>query len=211
MAKIVGVGTGFSGKVGNLKYRTVKGIQIVQSMSIPHNPKTSKQLSNRSVFSQLNTLFKPLSGTLIKDFWNPFVIGKRSGWSVLISENLKIFSSIDFDFEKLIITKGSLPGEISTVSKYDSRFGACQVWWSILEPAGSDPLDYAQVLYYDKLHNKWYSFQGSSFRSTGLIFFSIPPDLDAREILSYLFFFSGKLSPKSVKSVSNSCFRQVTR
>ena len=105
MAKVVGIGTGISGKVGNVQYKTVKGQQIIQTKATPLNRQSNSQTSNRSIFTQLNDLFKPLSKTLIKRFWNPFVIGKRSGWSVCLSVNQK-FQSEAISLGPEIITNG---------------------------------------------------------------------------------------------------------
>lgn len=211
MAKIVGIGTGISGKVGNVQYKTVKGMQLLQTKSTPKLSRTPEQLSNRSIFSQLNSIFKPLSGSLIKDYWNPFVIGKRSGWSEILSFNLKLQDSPIFDISKLQVSRGSLPGEICTSAKYNSKLGACQVSWITSHPAGSNLSDRSHCFYYDISTFKWYSSISPSIRSSNLIWFSISPGLDLLNLRCFLFFSTGIISTASKKSVSISSYRIVTR
>ena len=202
MAKVVGIGTGISGKVGNVQYKTVKGMQIIQTKSTPINRQSSSQFVNRTVFGQLNDLFKPLVFSIIKPFWNPSVIGKRSGWSVCLSENQKLQSGSVLDYSKIILTLGTLPSETITFFNYVPVSGTAIITWTSVGSEGSHPGDRLSIFIYDVSTGNWYHPTTRETRGTAPAIVIIPKNLLKSNLRCYIFF--RYLDPVSDKLISHS-------
>lgn len=208
MAKIVGIGTGFSGKVGNLVYQHKKGSQVVKTLYKPTDKKTKDQVIKRSIFSDLNTIFKPLAPSLIKEFWNPYVIGKRSGWSEILSANQKLQTGSNIDFSKLLISHGSLPGENIDVCTLNGKTGNIRVTWVGSHSAGSTGDDFAKLLIYSSPLNLWFSSDGTDVRSDESIDVPFPAGDLVPLPFCYLFFFLTPYTFPPGNITSNSSFKQ---
>lgn len=104
-----GILGGFSGKVGGVVGSSWKGISVMRSMPLTvANPKTVKQIQQRSKFSKLSKLGSKLLTSTIKPFWDRFA-QMKSGFNSFIEVNKNAFEgNQNFDFPKLVLSQGRL-------------------------------------------------------------------------------------------------------
>lgn len=104
-----GILGGFSGKVGGVVGSSWKGISVMRSMPLTvANPRTVKQVQQRSKFSKLSKLGSELLTTTIKPFWDRFA-QMKSGYNAFIEVNKGAFDEdLNFDFSKLKLSQGRL-------------------------------------------------------------------------------------------------------
>lgn len=104
-----GILGGFSGKVGGVVGSSWKGISVMRSMPLTvANPKTVKQIKQRSKFSKLSKLGSDLLTSTIKPYWDRFA-QMKSGFNAFIEVNKGAFDENgNFDFPKLVLSQGRL-------------------------------------------------------------------------------------------------------
>ena len=203
MAKITGVATGWKGKVGNYVFAMWKGIQVVKTRVIPHNPRTPAQTTNRDLFTLFIFMFKALVTPLVHKFWDPFVTQHQTGWGNLLGANQGAQSGGVLDFEDTVITKGSLPGEDILSATYDAATGAVLCTWDETLPEGARTTDFACCAVYDKVNNKWNFSDGSAVRGDETVGTFANDGLAPGDVFIYLFFFTGDFAAPDIISVSN--------
>jgi hypothetical protein len=104
-----GILGGFSGKVGGVVGSSWKGISVMRSMPLTvANPKTVKQIQQRSKFSKLSKLASDLLTSTIKPYWDRFA-QMKSGFNAFIEVNKNAFEGNgNFDFPNLKLSQGRL-------------------------------------------------------------------------------------------------------
>lgn len=111
MGKIaLGILDGVSGKVGNVVGASWKGIDYIRAKAAHRNdPKTVRQMQQRSRFKGLSDFAKPLLPNLIRPIWNSQA-GKMTGRNLFMKVNMPAFGSDGeiVDFSKLVFSVGTL-------------------------------------------------------------------------------------------------------
>lgn len=208
MAKVTGVFTGMKGKVGNAVYAMWKGVQVLKTRVIPENPQSPDQTTNRDLFTILILMFKGIVTGLVAKFWDPFISQHQTGWANLIGVNQKLQAGTAIDYELVIVTKGSLPGEAILTATYDDATGAVVCTWADSGVEGSLPGDFAMVIAYDKVGNKWKFTDGTDTRGDATATCTLEAGLTITNVFIYLFFFLGDFSGPDITSVSNSAAQE---
>jgi len=149
MAKIVGVFTGITGKVGNTIFQMMNGVQIMKTFVIPANPQSSGQTAQRGVFSAIIAGFKGIASGVIDLFWNPFTTGNKTGWGNFISRNLISMGKVAFDITDAVLTHGSLEDLGTIAGEYDTATGECDVEWEDLEYVNGNSADEVNGVVFD--------------------------------------------------------------
>lgn len=203
MAKIVGVFTGYKGKVGNTVYAMWKGIQTFKTRSQPSNPQSADQTKNRTLFSTFIGVFKPLISNLVVPFWNVFATSRQTGWGNLIGANQLKQAGGTINYEALVVSKGSLPLDPIVAGTYTTGSGIVSIEWSQSGCAGSADEDFAMGAVYDKGTGKWYFSSGSDTRVDEGLDVATESGLTLADLTVYLFFFTGVIGPGTITSVSD--------
>lgn len=84
-----------SGKVGPVQGASWKGIAYLKQYTIPSNPNTPAQQSQRGRFANCVRFAQSLYSMIIEKFWNPFSV-KMSGYNAFISKNIKFLDNTTF-------------------------------------------------------------------------------------------------------------------
>lgn len=150
MAKMIGVGTYIKGKVGNYIYCTFKGIQVVKTMFVPENPQSEGQTRQRTKFAILVQLGKKIVMDVIRPVWNQLAPAGSTGWAEFLKQNLLLQTEQDFDFSKLLFSKGTLNTLRVTDSQYDSLTGTTVFNWDASNPVGLQATDFINIIVINK-------------------------------------------------------------
>lgn len=101
---------GASGQIAKSQvYATWKGIPYVRRYAIPANPRTTKQVGNRGIWSMISQawLFAPAA---IQNAYNAFAVGKAlTGRNKFVSENQKLLAvqPMPADIEGFVMSPGN--------------------------------------------------------------------------------------------------------
>lgn len=204
MAKITGALTGWKGKVGNLVFQMWKGVQVVKTRTIPENPQTPGQVTNRTLWQQFVAMFRSLIVILVHKFWNPFEGTKNSGWAKLIGANMLEQAGEVIDYEKVIISKGALPNELIVTATYDDATGIVVCTWSAVCGGGGSCEDFAQLAVYNKDLNRWCFDELEVTRADETATVTMSDGYVVSNLIVFLFFFTIDSETEIVTSVSNS-------
>lgn len=208
MAKIIGVGTGWKGKVGNYLFQTWKGIQTVKTMFIPSNPQSAGQTTNRTAFNEVVQTFKALVSTLVTYFWNPFATSKQTGWGNLIGANQLVQAGGVFDPDNLILSQGSLPAqEIDGASYLGDEV---TIDWTENTEAGASSDDIMFGAVYNTATRKWHFDTTGQTRGLLSTIVITETGLTVSDLKAFLICYRGTLGTLTVTDVSDSTFYQVT-
>jgi len=86
-----GILGGVSGKIGGVVGSSWKGINVLKTLPLSvANPKTAKQIKQRTMFGNSVKFSKQLLGTVIKPLWDRFA-DRQSGFNAFISTNINHF------------------------------------------------------------------------------------------------------------------------
>lgn len=210
MAKITGVFTGMKGKLGNTVLQGWKGVQVLRTLVIPANPRTVRQTTNRTLFTNLIEMFKPVVEQLVWVFWNPFVSAKETGWANLIGLNQGLQQGTAIDYTLVEITKGSLPGEEIVAATHDPVTHEIATGWIDSGSSGSQPSDFVLSAVFDTVKKKWYLSSGTETRLSATSIIVVPSDIITANLVAYLIFFTGDYAYPDILSCSDSSALQVT-
>jgi len=145
MGVVHGVLGQITGKVGGFVFSVLKGQQIIKEKVIPANPQTAKQTEVRTIFRKLIYQFKQVAQTWVQLFWNPFAIGRKTGWGNILKENLLLQDSV-YDPSLLVVSKGSLEGISALAATYDTLTGTVVVTWDDTVYSNGTPGDLVAFL-----------------------------------------------------------------
>jgi len=148
MAKIIGVQTGWKGKVGNMIFSMWKGVQVAKTMFIPSNPQTAAQQANRGCLGSIVEQFKKIAVTWIRPIWNEFASGSQSGWGNFISRN-KLAMGSTFDITDAIFSHGTLEGIVDLAGTYDTATGELIATWDDAVYGNGSADDYLNLVAVD--------------------------------------------------------------
>jgi len=204
VGKVTGVFTGMKGKVGNAVYAMWKGVQVIKTRVIPANPQSEAQTTNRNLFTNIISMFKGIVASLVTKFWDPFAAQYETGWSNLVGMNQAAGAGAAIDYEAIIVSHGSLPDETILTATYDDVAGGLIVTWADSGAEGSAPGDFALLLGYDSVGNKWIFSDGAALRSEETETITLEVGLTPANVYAYLFFFTGNFATPDITSVSNS-------
>jgi len=189
MAKITGVFTGMKGKVGNFVYSMWKGVQVGKTRAIPHNPRSDKQVLQRSKFSTLIEIAKAINVALIRVFWDPFSGSKSTGWSSFLKKNLISQVTTSFVYSTMVLALGSLYRTIILTSTYNTADGECVVTWSVTPENNQLATDESHLFWIDEDTGQfWYDLNSKVARSVGTVTVTGVKLLTATNVHSYLWF-----------------------
>jgi len=143
MGKIsLGILDGISGKVGNVVGSSWRGIDYIRAKA-PHraDPKTDKQLAQRSKFKYVMAFTLSLLYVIIRPIWN-HVAGRMTGTNLFLKKNIGAFGvdgTIE-DFSKLQFSVGNLPlpASMSMLPDDEVESGIKISWKNSLEQGSED-------------------------------------------------------------------------
>ncbi|RLJ04686.1 MAG: hypothetical protein DRP08_01130 [Candidatus Aenigmatarchaeota archaeon] len=192
MAKITGVFTGMKGKVGNFVYSMWKGVQVGKTRAVPHNPKSSKQILQRTKFSTLIEIAKAINVAIIRVFWDPFSGSSSTGWSSFLKKNLLSQVTTDFVYSTMVLSLGSLYRTLIATSTYNTADGECIVTWSSSAENNQLATDESFLFWINEDTGEfWYDVTSKVARSVGSATVTGVTGLTAGEVHSYLWFGQG--------------------
>lgn len=104
-----GILGGVVGSVGNLVGTSWKGIPIIKTKPLSvSNPKTTKQIAQRTKMSNIVAFSQPILSTIIKPLNDRFA-QRQSGYNLFVSRNIKLFENeFPSPAGDLIISNGKL-------------------------------------------------------------------------------------------------------
>jgi len=210
MAKILGVFTSMHGKLGGAVMQTWKGVQVIRTHVMPANPQTGGQVTNRTLLTDLVSMFKSVVIPFVRVYWNPFVTARETGWSNLIGLNQGLQSGTVIDYELVQITKGSLPAEELLTATYATGTGVVEATWSDSGAAGSAATDLAMLGVFNKDTNKWYFSIAGVARDDELDSLTMAAGLTITDLTAYIFFFTTNAVSGLVESISDSDAMETT-
>lgn len=188
-----GILGGFSGKVGTVVGGSWKGISFMraQPKSIK-NPRTEKQLSQRTKFSLALVFLKPLIHVLRTGF-KPYA-NNQSAFNAAMSYMLANAISGDYpnyriDFPSALISRGSLTPAMNGVAV--SQDGNIVVSWDDNTGLGTAKAsDKALIALYNADRNEAVTEVAGATRAAGTQVIPIPADWADEEVHIYLGFVS---------------------
>lgn len=205
MAKVLGVSTTTKGKVGNQVFATWKGVQILKTRVIPHNPKSAAQMTNRDAFASLVDFGKSINTNLIKPIWDRLSAVHSTGWSDFIGYNQRNFAGVGFNLEELTVSKGSLAKVVVSEVTYNDGTGEVIATWA----DNSDEInaaadDNVAALIYDESSNAFF-FGDLATRTDGTGTITLPDGLTLADLSAYIFCYVGTLpgGPVTASSLSS--------
>jgi hypothetical protein len=115
-----GILGGFSGKVGQVVGGNWKGISYMRVHAIPSNPKTEKQVSQRSKFTTALHFLQPITPFLRTGY--KLFTTKQTAFNAAMSQvllNAVTGTSPDFqiDYSKVLVSRGSLTSVIQATAE----------------------------------------------------------------------------------------------
>jgi len=209
MARVTGVFTGWKGKVGNVVFQMWKGVQVAKTKVTPENPQSTGQTTNRTLWSTLVAMFKPILKTFVWIYWNPFEGDRNSGWAKLIGVNQKLQAGLTIDYEDVLVSQGALPGEEIVTLTYNTADGATSCTWAETCGSGGAGTDFACLCIYNKDNGKWCISDGSEERGDELIELTLPAGYDITDCYGYLFFFTTDPVSSIVDAISDSVAQET--
>lgn len=104
-----GILGGVVGSVGNLVGTSWKGIPIIKTKPLSvANPKTAKQIAQRTKMSNIVAFSQPILSTIIKPLNDRFA-QRQSGYNLFVSRNIQLFTDeYPSPASELVISRGKL-------------------------------------------------------------------------------------------------------
>jgi len=204
MAKILnGILGGGVGKVGGVVMSNWKGIDTLRAYSVPANPNSSAQQTQRTLFAAVLAFLRLILTTVIQPYWDPFAVG-QSGFNEAMSKNLLAWAD-DTAFDDAIVSQGNLEQETITTATYNATTGAVEIQWTPSGLGNGEDTDSAVGIMVDTGNNIAFALTGFQ-RSENLADGNIGADRTVGEIKAYLFFHRGS---GATLEVSNSDYFQA--
>ena len=188
-----GILGGFSGKVGSVVGGTWKGITYMRSLpSTVKNPRTEKQMSQRSKFALTVQFLKPIHPYLRVGFRG--FAGGQTAFNAAMSYHLSNAISGEYpdyalDFAKALVSCGSLV----TAENVEAALVDGRVTFSWNDNSGvgnTSPADRAMPLVYNCTRNEAIYNRAGDARAAGSTLLNLPAHWVGDEIHLYLGFVS---------------------
>lgn len=203
MAKITGVFTGYKGKVGNMVYAMWKGVQVAKTRTVPYNPQSAEQSTQRTLFATLVSIGRGILTDIIQPFWDPFVGSTITGWAQWMKKNLENLSGAAIDYANMVFSLGSLYYTAITSGVYTTGTGDCVITFPSSAINNQELTDKAYAIVFDSsTGNFYYNCAGTATRTDGTITVSCHTGLTATNLECYLWFSQGDLDDGGMVSDS---------
>lgn len=181
-------------KLGNVVFSTIFGKNIVKGKALSvHNPRTTKQTSNRIKFSVTLAFLQPIIG-LIQAGFKEMAIG-MSAFNAAMSYNrlnalTGIAPNITVDLAKVVIAKGSLMGFDNLVITSPVVNAIHLAWDDNTGYGNAQAADLLRVGLYEETTDKWVSGFSAATRADGAADIDIPAGWAGKTVHVYPFFAS---------------------
>jgi len=116
------------GKIGAVVGSNWKGINTVRGYTIPTDPQTEDQVTQRTMFAWIVLIAKLLLSDVIHTYWEQFAV-KMSGYNKFVQSNRNAVSAVD-TYSELVISEGSLEPSPLTAANYSDSSGYLGLEWS---------------------------------------------------------------------------------
>jgi hypothetical protein len=206
MSKISsGILGGFSGKVGNVVGAKWKGIDTMKiKPSNIRNPKTPRQLDQRTRFSTIIGFLKPMA-EFIRVSFRPYA-KKMTQFNAAMSYNLQhaitgTYPNYSVDFSKALVSRGSLTEAINGAATSPSKGNVVFTWSDNTGSGSALSSDKAMLLAYNPSKQQAVSNITNVERDTATATLTVPDDFSGNLIHLYLSFANAEGS-----KVSNSIY-----
>lgn len=125
-----GILGGVVGSVGNLVGTSWKGIPIIKTKPLSvANPKTAKQIAQRTKMSNIVAFSQPILSTIIKPLNDRFA-QRQSGYNLFVSRNIKLFvDEFPSPANELEISRGKLGSTSNLVAESENGSNELSVAW----------------------------------------------------------------------------------
>lgn len=133
-----GILGGFSGKIGNVVGGNWKGINYIRVKSVPSNPKTDKQVNQRTKFTAALSFLQPVTPFLRTGY--KLFTAKQTAFNAAMSQVLTNAISgeapdITIDYAKAQVSAGTLPPAANGAFTFDN--GQITLTWDDNTGSGS--------------------------------------------------------------------------
>lgn len=186
-----GIFGGVSGKVGNLIGSSWKGIPVIKTKPLSvANPKTAKQVEQRSKFTYCVAFAQLILSAIIKPLWDRFAV-QASGFNDFVSYNVEFFDAVfPSDPNSLFISRGKMPITVIDDSLIDVASHFITVTWTATPLVGTQlASDLAYLLLYNNSAGELVMSTGLVVRSAEEIQATVPDGWKVEDdIYSYLAF-----------------------
>ena len=188
-----GILGGFSGKVGSVGGGTWNGITYMRSLpSNVKNPRTEKQLSQRSKFALTVKFLKPIHPYLRVGFKG--FAGGQTAFNAAMSYHLSNaisgeYPNYELDFTKALVSCGSLV----TAEKVEATLVDGRVTFTWIDNSGignASPTDRAMPLVFNSTRNEAVYIKAGDARAEESTYLNLPSHWLDDEIQIYLGFIS---------------------
>lgn len=197
-------------KIGGSVFSTWKGINVLKSKPLTvANPRTPKQIQQRSAVSQITALYRGISGYIQLGFKQQAV--RMSEFNAFSSYNLK--NAIDktvsgvatIIFADLLLSQGTITK--TTPTAWSASLGATfNTIWDVLDPLppGISLTDSALLVGYNKTKGNWGSGNSNDTYEEGTTSIdAVPLNWAIGDVVILYMFFYNSLSRKSSDSVAH--------
>jgi hypothetical protein len=173
-----------SGKVAGVVGGRWKDKQYLRGYSIPANPNTAKQQTQRGKLADCVAFCKTLTGPIFNEFYDKFLPG-MSGFNAFIKANIAIFDGTPA-YNTIVLGTGKLFTAVISAAEYDSVSGAVDVDFSTALGNNGLATDKVSACVYDSSTGLWYFSAAPVNRSTGEISIDCVASLTAANLKLYL-------------------------
>ncbi|MBA7564633.1 hypothetical protein ES708_06300 [subsurface metagenome] len=125
-----GILGGFSGKVAGVVGSSWKGIAVIKALPLSvANPKTAKQIEQRTKFTNVVAFGVVILATVLKPLWDRFA-QQMSGFNDFIKTNIDLFDlAVPDPVADLVISKGKMALTAMVSAQYDDTLNVINLAW----------------------------------------------------------------------------------
>ncbi len=186
-----GILGGVSGRIGNLVGATWKDIHYIRTLPAKvRDPKTEKQLSQRSSFSVTMDFLKRIT-PFIRIGFQAHATGRMTAFNAAMSYNMKFAvtkgnQGMALDWPNVLVSKGTL-GSVAEVSGKVSEW-ELHLHWDTTGYENAWPYDIAMVVAHNTVKGRSIYDLNASKRSSGKASLLLPAGWEGDVIQTYLAF-----------------------
>lgn len=188
-----GIMGGFSGKVGNIVGASWKGIAYIRSLPANvHNPRTEKQVTQRSKFSLIGSLLKELN-PIIRVGFHSLAGPGRTAFSMAMTHNIDhavtgVYPDFSVDWPNLLIATGDLFPVNSASATCVA--GSLDFSWDKTMANNAKPTDRVMLVACNASRGKVVYNMDAAARADTTASIPLPPFWDGEQVECYLVFVS---------------------
>jgi|LFRM01.1.fsa_nt_gb hypothetical protein len=189
-----------SGKIGPVTTYVLNGKQVVRTNTIPHDPKTPKQLAHRMKFALVNKGLSPLNRSIKLGhrgdaYAYRSLVGKAYR-EAIIGE----YPYFALDYSMIKIAEGDLQLPTNILFELDAENNSVILSWEKQIAASKGPAkdnDQINIVAYNIKENNAHSFSGIAVRSDGKASISLPRVWNSEDMHIWVYFSSFSLQMNS--------------